>query len=338
MPLRPITGKDFNASMIGGTRRPHQRSLSSARHGEFRWTKPGQAPTLELSIASIGRDDMSYKTILVHVDGSKHLYRRVEAAARLAETYDAHLVGVALVELPAIFFDPPVVNPVDPGIEAALQVPRKRAIEALADFEDFARKFKVPSIETRLEENETARGVSLQARYCDLVVLGQYDPYDSDSSTKAYFAETVIVECAVPVLVVPSVHIPDGIGKRILVSWNASREAARAVHYALPLLRRAEHVEVAVFDPEILPATYRAVADKDIVEWLGRHGITASVTRQATSGDVGIGNALLSLANDRLADLLVMGCYGHSRFREIVLGGVSREILSSMTLPVLMTH
>jgi nucleotide-binding universal stress UspA family protein len=281
---------------------------------------------------------MSYKTILVHVDGSKHLYRRVETAARLAETYDAHLVGVALVDLPAIFFDPPVVNPVDPAIEPALQVPRKRAVEALANFEQFARKFNVPSIETRLEENETAREVSLQARYCDLVVLGQYDPYDSGSSTKADFAETVILECAVPVLVVPFAHIPGGVAKRILVSWNGSREAARAAHYALPLLRRAEHVEVAVFDPDIVPATYRAVPGKDLVEWLGRHGITASVTRQATSGDVDIGNALLLLANDRLADLVVMGCYGHSRFREFVLGGVSREILSSMTLPVLMAH
>lgn len=338
MPLRRITGKDFNVSMIGVARRRHQRSLSSARHGEFRWTKPGQAPKLELSIASIGSDDMSYKTILVHVDGSKHLDRRVAAAARLAETYDAHLVGVAVVELPAILFDPPVANPADPGIEAALQVPRERAAEALANFERFARKFNVPSIETRLEENETAREVSLQARYSDLVVLGQYDPHDSGSGTRASFADTVIVECAVPVLVLPSVHIPDGIGKRILVSWNASREAVRAVHYALPLLRRAEHVEVAVFDPDILPATYRAVPDKDIVAWLGRHGIAASVTRRATSGDVNIGNALLSLANDRLADLLVMGCYGHSRFREIVLGGVSREILSSMTQPVLMAH
>jgi nucleotide-binding universal stress UspA family protein len=93
-----------------------------------------------------------------------------------------------------------------------------------------------------------------------------------------------------------------------------------------------------VFDPDVLPATHRAVPDKAIVEWLGRHGITATVTRQATSGDVDIANALLSLANDRLADLLVMGCYGHSRFRELVMGGVSREILSSMTLPVLMAH
>jgi nucleotide-binding universal stress UspA family protein len=338
MPLRRITGKDFNASMIGGTRRPHQRSLSSARHGEFRWTKPGQAPTLEFSIATIGSDDMSYKTILVHVDGSKHLYRRVETAARLAETCDAHLIGVALVELPAIFFDPPVVNPVDPAIEPALQVPRKRAVEALANFEQFARKFKVPSIETRLEENETARGVSLQARCCDLVVVGQYDPYDSGSSTKANFAETVILESGVPVLVVPFAHIPDGVAKRIVVSWNGSREAARAAHYALPLLRRAEHVEVAVFDPDVLPTTYRAVPGKDILEWLGRHGITASVTRQATSADVDIANALLALANDRLADLLVMGCYGHSRFRELVMGGVSREILGSMTLPVLMAH
>jgi nucleotide-binding universal stress UspA family protein len=281
---------------------------------------------------------MSYKTILVHVDGSKHLFQRVEVAAKIAEQNDAHLVGVALVEFPAIFYDPPFVNPVDPSIEPLLQVPRQRATEALANFEHFARKFNVASVETRLEENAGAREVSLQARYCDLVVLGQYDPFDTQSSTRADFAQTVILECGVPVLMVPFTRLVDGIARRALVSWNASKEAVHAVHYALPILHRAEHVEVAVFDPDVLPSTYRAVPDRDIVEWLARHGITATVTRQATSGDTDIGNALLSLANDSLSDLLVMGCYGHSRFREIVLGGVTREILRSMTLPVMMAH
>jgi nucleotide-binding universal stress UspA family protein len=281
---------------------------------------------------------MSYKTILVHVDGSRHVNRRIEIAARLAALHDAHLVGLALSGLPVILYDPLMFNPVDPAIEPLLQVPRQRAADALDNFEDIARQFHVGSIETRLEENESALGVSLQARYCDLVVLGQFDPDDTEASTRADFVETVLLECAVPVLLVPFAGGVAGTGRRVLVSWNASKEAVRAVHYALPMLRRAEQVDVAVFDPETLPAAYRAVPDKDIAEALARHGINAKVTRQVSAGDIDIGNALLSLSTDLGSDLLVMGCYGHTRFREILMGGVTREILRSMTLPVLMAH
>jgi nucleotide-binding universal stress UspA family protein len=281
---------------------------------------------------------MSYKTILVHVDGSRHVPRRVQIAAELAALYDAHLVGVALAYLPAVFYDALVVNPFDPNLEPLLQVPRQRAADALDNFLDIARQFHKGSIETRLEENEDARGISLQARYCDLVVLGQYDPDDNESTVKPDFAETVILESGVPVLMIPFASPLGATGRRALLSWNASREAVRAVHYALPLLQRAGQVDVAVFDPETLPADYEAVPDKDVVDWLARHGIKASVLRQVTAGDIDIGNALLSLAADRASDLLVMGCYGHTRFREVLLGGVSRQILKSMTLPVLMAH
>ena len=281
---------------------------------------------------------MSYKTILVHVDGSRHVNRRVEIAAKTAARYDAHLVGIALTGLPELFYDPLMFNPVDPAIEPLLQVPRQRAADALANFEDLARQFHRGSIETRLEENESARGVSLQARYCDLVVLGQYDPDDTESSTRPDFAETVILESGVPVLMVPFASAAADTGRRVLVSWNASQQAVRALHYALPMLQRAAQVDVAVFDPETLPAAYRAVPDKDILEPLARHGIQAKVTRQVTAGDIDTGNALLSLATDLVSDLLVMGCYGHARLREVLLGGVSRAILKSMTLPVLMAH
>jgi nucleotide-binding universal stress UspA family protein len=280
---------------------------------------------------------MFYKTILVHVDESRHTSLRAELAAKLAATYDAHLVGVALTGLPEIFYDP-IINPLDPAIEPLLQVPRQRAADALAQFEAIARRFHTGSIETRLEENESAVGISLQARYCDLVVLGQYDPDDIESSTKADFAHTVIMEGGVPVLLVPYASAVTTIGQRPLLSWNASKEAVRALHYALPVLQRAGQVDVVVFDPDTLPTSYRAVPDKDILAWLARHGITGKVTRSVTTGDIDIGNALLSLATDLGSDVLVMGCYGHTRFREVLLGGVSRQILKSMTLPVLTAH
>jgi nucleotide-binding universal stress UspA family protein len=281
---------------------------------------------------------MFYKTILVHVDGSRHVFRRVEIAARLAALHDAHLVGLALSDLPQIFYDPLMFNPVDPAIDPILQAPRQRAADALDNFTEIARQFHTGSIETRLEENETALGVSLQARYSDLVVLGQYDADDSEASTDPDFTKTVILESGVPVLMVPFASAVADTGRRALLSWNASKQAVRAVHYALPLLQRASQVDVAVFDPESLQAEERAVPEKDIVEFLARHGIKATVTRQVTTGDIDIGSALLSLATDRGSDLLVMGCYGHTRFREVLLGGVSRAILRSMTVPVLMAH
>jgi nucleotide-binding universal stress UspA family protein len=280
---------------------------------------------------------MFYKTILVHVDESRHTGLRIQLAAQIAASYDAHLVGIALTGLPEIFYDP-IVNPMDPAIEPLLQVPRQRAAAALAEFEKIARQFHAGSIETRLEENESAVGISLQGRYADLVVVGQYDPDDTESSTRPDAIETVILECGVPVLLVPYAGAVPTFGQRPLVAWNASKEAVRAVHYALPLLRRAAQVDVAVFDPATLPASYRAVPDKDILAWLGRHGITGKVTRSVTGGDIGIGEALLSLASDLGSDLLVMGCYGHTRLREVLLGGVSRQILQSMTLPVLTAH
>jgi nucleotide-binding universal stress UspA family protein len=281
---------------------------------------------------------MTYKTILVHVDGSRHANRRIAIAANLAKLYDAHLVGVALTGLPEFFYNPMMLDPVDPALEPLLKVPRERAAAALANFEGIARQFHAGSLETRLEENESARGISLQARYCDLVVLGQFDPDDTEPSTRDDFAETVILESGVPVLMIPFASAVAGTGQRALVSWDAGKQAVRAVHYALPMLQRAAQVDVAVFDPETLPASARAVPDKDILEWLGRHGIAAKVRRQPTTGDIDIGKALLSLAADLGSDLLVMGCYGHTRFREVLLGGVSREILRSMTLPVLMAH
>jgi nucleotide-binding universal stress UspA family protein len=281
---------------------------------------------------------MTYKTILVHVDSSSHVNLRIEIAATLAARYDAHLVGLALTGLPEIYFDPLMLNPVDPAVEPLLQVPRQRAADALANFEDIARQFHVGSTESRLEENESVQGVILQARYCDLVVLGQFDPDDDEASTRSDFAESVILECGIPVLMVPYASAVTGVGTRALVSWNASKEAVRALHDALPMLQRASPVAVAVFDPDRLPSAYRAVPDKHIVAALARHAVVAKVTRQVTTSDIDIANALLSLATDQASDLLVMGAYGHARFREILLGGVTRQILRSMTLPVLMAH
>jgi len=136
-------------------------------------------------------------------------------------------------------------------------------------------------------------------------------------------------------------HAP---ARRILIAWNGSKEAARAVREALPLLKRADSVDIAVFDPDYQKALHGESPGDDLLKFLMRHGIDAEIlVRQTQRAGMlkrpsGTGEALLSLAQERERDLLVLGSYGHSRFRETLLGGVTRTVLESMTLPVLMAH
>jgi nucleotide-binding universal stress UspA family protein len=127
------------------------------------------------------------------------------------------------------------------------------------------------------------------------------------------------------------------VGKRVLIAWDAGREAARAASDALPLLRRADAVEVAVFDPQRARRNHGAQPGADIALFLARHGVKVSVHTQSGAG-YDVGAQILSRAADTSADLIVMGAYGHARVRELVLGGVTRTVLEAMTVPVLMSH
>jgi nucleotide-binding universal stress UspA family protein len=280
---------------------------------------------------------MSYKTILVQVDDSRHAETRIEAAAQVAITESAHLVGLAATGVAeAILYAP--ISPADPGtMEPYLETLRQRAAAALQNFENIARRVGVASYEAQLVENESAAGTSLRARCTDLVVLGQPDPDESGGATGADFPEYVAMNCGGPSLMIPYATRRAKIGERALVAWNASVEAARAVHFAIPLLKRAKVVEIAIFNPESASEdVYGVPPGVNIQGFLGRHDIKADVIAKTTDEEVG--KALLSLAENSGCDLLVMGCYGHARFREILLGGATRSVLKSTIVPVLMAH
>lgn len=280
---------------------------------------------------------MSYKSILVHVDESEHLDARVQAAAQIAAAENAHLIGLATTGISKFLFQTVTVNPADPHMAPYLDMLRQRAENAQTKFEQTASRIGATSIEKRLIDDEPAAGISLLARYCDLVVLGQSDPATAGANLPPGFPESAIMSCGMPVLVVPYTWQAGSIGNRVLVAWNASVEAARAVHNALPLLQRAKIVEVAIFNPLKQPDVVSGeLPGTAIKQYLARHNIKADVREETDEGNVG--DALLSLATNLGSDLLVMGCYGHSRFREILLGGATRNVLNSMTLPVLMTH
>jgi nucleotide-binding universal stress UspA family protein len=174
----------------------------------------------------------------------------------------------------------------------------------------------------------------LQARYADLIVIGQSGT-GGDSEVDKVFPERLILVAGRPVLVVPEIGDFPCVGKRIIVAWNASREAARAVTNAIPFLKLADKVYVMTVQPKA--SENESIATEQIVQYLSRHGVGVEV-EESHGVEIGVANELLSRASDLSVDLLVMGCYGHSRVREWILGGATRTILESMTIPVLMSH
>jgi len=282
---------------------------------------------------------MSYKTILVHVDKSRHTSERLRIAMQIALDEQAHLIGAALTGISHFVYQAGLMGDgagFTAQLETHLDLLRAQARESLGTFEAAAAAAGVVSCESQVVDDEAGAGISLIGRYSDLIVIGQTDREEPSPATLPDFPEYVVMSSGRPVLVVPYAGRFDTVGRRVLVAWNGSTSATRAVTNAIPLLRRAEIVEVVVFNVDASSDTHGEQPGADIALYLARHGIKVDVTRQKTGIDVG--NALLSLATDLGSDMIVMGGYGHSRFREILMGGVTRTVLQAMTVPVLMSH
>jgi nucleotide-binding universal stress UspA family protein len=274
---------------------------------------------------------MSYKTILVHVDQSRHAAQRIRIAAEIAQAQQAHLIGSAMtgisrfIQMEGAAF-----------VAAHVEIFRDRALAALEAFERIVRSLEVPSHERRFIDDDAEGGLTLQARYADLVVVSQTDLDEPEASFIADLPEFVMLNAPRPVLVIPSAGQFGQVGRHPLIAWDGGMQATRAVTAALPLLRQADNVTVAIFNPDNRLGTHGEQPGADIALYLARHGVKVEVAQEKTGID--IGNALLSLAADRGADLLVMGGYGHARFREVLLGGVTLTVLRTMTIPVLLAH
>jgi nucleotide-binding universal stress UspA family protein len=278
---------------------------------------------------------MSYKTILVHTDIGTAALERVRLAARLARTFDAHLIGSALTGI-SRFIPPRVIAEGGAALAECCAAMRRDAAESLQRFSHIVAEEAVASSEERLIDDDVDGGMALQARYSDLVVVGQTDYNTFMPGKPGDLPEYLLLNSGRPILVVPYVSCRLDLAGDALVAWDGSVEATRAVAGALPLLRRAHGVTVLTLDGgESFPL---AVADpcNQMVEYLQRHGISARMGRRGYPQR--IGDALLSEAADTNASLLVLGGYGQSRFRELLLGGVTATILRSMTLPVLLAH
>ena len=279
---------------------------------------------------------MSYKTILVHVDQSRHAPARIRIAAALARAENAHLIGAAMSGISRYVYQNSVLGFDAPIGAGDVDFLYERANQALAQFDAIAATLDLPSYEKRLINDEPDGGLVLQARYSDLVVVGQTDPDEPSPSLIADLPEYVMLNSTRPVLIIPHSGQFESVGSRPLLAWDGSMEATRAITNAIPMLRRADNVSLALFNPERQYGVHGEQAGADIALYLARHGIKVEVLQQATEIDVG--NALLSLAADLRSDLIVMGGYGHARLRELLLGGVTTTLLKTMTVPVLMSH
>lgn len=279
---------------------------------------------------------MSYKTILVHVDQSVHAATRIKIAAKIAMAENAHLVGAAMIGVSRFVYQDNAVDVTRTIVATQIDSLRERANHALAEFEAIAKKMGVLSCEKRLVNDEPEGGLCLQARYCDLVVVGQTDPDEASSRVVSDLPEFVALNCARPVLIVPYAGKFEHVGNNALVAWDGSMEATRAITNAIPLLKHAKNVAVVLFNPSRKSDVHGEQPGADIALYLTRHGIKVEVLQQNT--DIDVGNALLSLTVDHSSDMIVMGCYGHTRFREVLLGGVTMTVLKTMTVPVLMSH
>jgi nucleotide-binding universal stress UspA family protein len=280
---------------------------------------------------------MDYKTLVVHLDQGARTAGRLETAFGLARAFDAHLVGLfALSEahVPAYMLS----EAGTPLFEATRRYRTEAANNAKAAFDAAAANGEHVETEWRASEQDALEAMCVNARYADLAIVGQRErDAERDDGLAPEFVGEFLLSAGRPVLVVPYAGRFAQIGRRVLIAWNAGQQAARAVTDALPLLARAEAVKVMVFDPEKGRADHGDIPGADIALYLARHGVKVSVAQQRCGSEV-VGEQILSRAADMDADLIVMGAYGHSRVRELVLGGATRTLLGSMTVPVLMSH
>ncbi|MBW9105182.1 universal stress protein [Paraburkholderia phenoliruptrix] len=278
---------------------------------------------------------MSFKTIVVHLDTSLSAHPRLETALSLARQFGAHLTAVF-----AVFSPDPRSLYVMAGTAEYYREHEERRAERRAALE---RLFHAELLRAEVQgewiatDESASYAVPRLGRCADLIVAGQDNPDDAESYVGDLFPENLILTSGRPVLLVPYARNERTTGSRILVAWDGSREAARAVHDALPFMRQAKKTTVLTING-MYQGGRVCVRGADIAALIARHGVPVEVTDIETAKDDPVGEVLLSAAADSSADLLVMGGYGHARWRELMLGGATRTILKSMTVPVLMSH
>lgn len=281
---------------------------------------------------------MSYKTILVHLNDERRVGPLIDAARFLGDRDEAHVIGVYVMPVATYGTLTPIGTSL---VEAGRRSFREEAQRIKAAFESAmagcALNAEFRLVESRTGYRDCASLAVEQARSADLVIASQEDP-GWEYSAMLEFPERLAVESGRPTLLIPTAGRFPKFASRVLVAWNGSREAARAVFDALPMLQHANSVNLLTIKRKAPARGEQLVIEAaEIGASLARHGIKCELSTSIADG-IEIEEELLSRAADFSADLIVMGCYGHSRLREFVLGGASQAIFRTMTAPVLMSH
>ena len=291
-----------------------------------------------------------FKDLLVIVDDTTNCATRLDVAVQVASRFGGHLTGLYVSQplmipsyvraeiaagLPGGMPSPIPSQTTGEMFKVESQVQREAAGRAQKLFQSRA---EIPGITTewREREGDLSEVAILHARYADLTIIGQEDPEAGEGSIRV-LPEHLLMGVGRPILVVPYAGTFKSVGERVLVAWNASRAATRAVNDAVPILQKATQVTVLAINPQRGVSGDGDVPGADLALHLSRHGVKAEAS-WVRAADIEVAAMLLSRASDFQADLIVMGGYGHSRVREIVLGGATREILKTMTVPTLMSH
>lgn len=273
----------------------------------------------------------SYKQILVHLDAGRRIAESVTCARRLAQEHDAALAALDVTR-PALASMPVVAGMGAVPAAALVELDDRQRNHVRRAF-DAAMSGPGPAAQYgEISELPMAGAFAQQALYADLLVLNQPDLELGPGEAPRDFNELVLAASGKPALILPAVGPLPQAFATIAIAWKPTREAAHAVAGAMPLLQRAANVHVLAWNGAAAEA-----APLDLDGYLKLHGVTARWHRRSEEPGE-LGDLLLSQVFDLGADLLVMGCYGHGRAREWMLGGVSRTVLRSMTLPVLMAH
>ena len=286
---------------------------------------------------------MSLQDIVVLLDGSARDETKLAIALQLAKRNDAHLTGLCPLEL---------LLPADMSF-ALGGYPDLWSLPEFAKQVESQAQARAATIETGFRELLRREGlnggwdcetgplipaVTRRVQACDLLIIGQNDPDHPSPAVARTLLEDVLMTAGRPLLIVPYAGRFDTIGTNALVGWTPTRESARAVHDALSVFTPGAKVTVLSVEGANAGPDVDTVPTADIAEHLARHGLTVSAARTVASDGLSPADALLDYASDISADLLVVGGYGHSRTREMIMGGVTRDLLQHMTVPVLMSH
>ena len=271
------------------------------------------------------------KSLLLHLGNEKRKNIGFRVACSLARRFGAHVLG---------YYSVPVQDysglAMGQAPIALLDSIRNQALEGaerhVAWFEH-ACQVEGLMAEHRIGEGDPVSLLMAVSRTADLAIVHQDDPASPSPANIAAVSRELVLNAACPVLLLPYAGKFDDVGNHILIAWNNSREASRAMRDALPILKQAEKVTILTVNPP----RDESVAAADVAQYLARHDVNAIASQTATR-DIDISSVLVSAISDYDADLLVMGAWGRSRTRELVFGGATRGVLDQMTVPVFMSH